>query len=601
MMGGAIATLMKPDRDHPLYLPFATALRDKLRGGYNVSKLQADLLAGITVGIVAVPLAMALAIGSGVPPQYGLYTAIVAGLLIALAGGSRFSVSGPTAAFIVILHPIAEQYGLGGLVTAGFMAGIMLIGMGVARMGKLIQFIPYPVTTGFTTGIAVVIASLQFKDFFGLQLAAQPEHFLERLWLVVQALPGAHLPDLQIGGLTLVLLIYWPRLKTGFPAPLMGIVAATVLAWLLGRFVEGFEVATIASRFSYAGSDGQPMPGIPPFLPHFVPPWRLPGPDGQPLGLSLGLIEDLLGPAMAIAMLGAIESLLCAVVADGMTGTKHDPDAELIGQGIGNVVGPLFGGIPATGALARTAANIRAGARGPLAAVFHALFILLVLLALAPLLGYLPMAALAALLLLVAWNMSELKHFRHILKIAPGSDILVLLVCFGLTVIFDMVIAIGVGVVLAALLFMNRMAELTGGKHVEADHPHLESPLPEGVRLYEISGSLFFGAAEKAMSALHDIGARPRAVIIDIEGVTVMDVSGLVELDAAIDRLQSDGILVAVAGVHGQPALLMRRAGLRNIPGKLLLSASLAQALARVRYYLGESSTGRRLVADRLT
>jgi SulP family sulfate permease len=288
------------------------------------------------------------------------------------------------------------------------------------------------------------------------------------------------------------------------------------------------------------------------------------------------------------------------VVADGMTGTKHDPDAELIGQGIGNVVGPFFGGIAATGALARTAANIRAGARGPLAAVFHALFILLVLLALAPLLGYLPMAALAALLLLVAWNMSELKHFRHIFQVAPGSDILVLLVCFGLTVVFDMVIAIGVGVVLAALLFMNRMAELTGGKHVEADHPHLESPLPEGVRLYEVSGSLFFGAAEKAMSALHDIGARPRAVIIDIEAVTVMDMSGLVALDSAIERLRGDGILVAVAGVHGQPALLMRRAGLRNIPGKLLLSASLAQALARVRHYLGESSTGQPWLTEKI-
>ncbi|MFO1422711.1 MAG: C4-dicarboxylic acid transporter DauA [Candidatus Competibacteraceae bacterium] len=591
---------MKPDREHPLYLPFATALRDKLRGGYNLSKLQADLLAGITVGIVAVPLAMALAIGSGVPPQYGLYTAIVAGLLIALTGGSRFSVSGPTAAFIVILHPIAEKYGLGGLVTASFMAGIMLIGMGVGRMGKLIQFIPYPVTTGFTTGIAVVIASLQFKDFFGLQLAAQPEHFLERLWLVGQALSGAHLPDFLIGALTLALLLAWPRLKTGFPAPLVGIVAATALAWLLTRFVDGFEVATIASRFSYV-QGGETLPGIPPFLPHFALPWQLPGPDGQPLGVSLGLVKDLLGPAMAIAMLGAIESLLCAVVADGMTGTKHDPDAELIGQGIGNVVAPFFGGIAATGALARTAANIRAGARGPLAAVFHALFILLVLLALAPLLGYLPMAALAALLLLVAWNMSELKHFRHILKIAPGSDILVLLVCFGLTVIFDMVIAIGVGVVLAALLFMNRMAELTGGKQVEADHPHLESPLPEGVRVYEVSGSLFFGAAEKAMSALHDIGAQPRAVVIDIEGVTVMDVSGLVALDSAIERLRADSILVAVAGVHGQPALLMRRAGLRNIPGKLLLSASLAQALMRVRHYLGESSTGQPVLTEKIT
>ncbi len=579
---------MKPDREHPLYLPFATALRDKLRGGYDLRKLQADLLAGITVGIVAVPLAMALAIGSGAPPQYGLYTAIVAGLLIALTGGSRFSVSGPTAAFIVILHPIAEKYGLGGLVTAGFMAGIMLITLGVARMGKLIQFIPYPVTTGFTTGIAVVIASLQLKDFFGLPLAVQPEHFLQRIWLAGQALPGLHTPDLLIGVATLALLLLWPRLKTGLPAPLIGMVVATVLAWLLSHAIAGFEVATIASRFSYI-QNGQTLPGIPPFLPRFVLPWQLPGPDGQPLGLSLGLIQELLGPAMAIALLGAIESLLCAVVADGMTGTKHDPDAELIGQGIGNVVGPFFGGIAATGALARTAANIRAGARSPLAAVFHALFILLVLLALAPLLGYLPMAALAALLLLVAWNMSEIKHFRHILKVAPGSDILVLLVCFGLTVIFDMVVAISVGVVLAALLFMSRMAELTGGRHVAEDHPHLESPLPDGVRLYEVSGSLFFGAAEKAMRALHDIGARPRAVIINIEGVTIMDVSGLVALDSAIERLRADHVLVAVAGVHGQPALLLRRAGLRNVPGQLLLSTSLPQALARVRHYLGET------------
>jgi len=590
---------MKPDQHHPLYFPFATALRDKLRGGYNLNKLQADVLAGITVGIVAVPLTMALAIGSGVAPQYGLYTAIVAGLLIALTGGSRFSVSGPTAAFIVILHPIAEKYGLGGLVTAGFMAGIMLITMGVARMGKLIQFIPYPVTTGFATGSAVVIVSLQFRDFFGLQLAVQPDHFFDRVWRVGQALPGFHPPDLLIGAATLAVLLLWSRLKTGLPAPLIGIITGTVLAWLLTRWVEGFEVATIASRFSYV-KEGQTLAGIPPFLPHLTLPWQLPGPNGQPLGLSLGLIEELLGPAMAIALLGAIKSLLCAVVADGMTGTKHDPDAELIGQGIGNVVAPFFGGIAATGALARTVSNIRAGARSPLAAVFQALFILLVLLAMTPLLGYLPMAALAALLLQGAWNMSELKHFRHILKIAPGSDILVLLVCFGLTVIFNMVVAISVGVVLAALLFINRIAELTGGRHIDADHLHLESPLPDGVRLYEVSGSLFFGAAEKAMSALHDIGARPRAVIINIEGVTIMDVSGLVALDSAIERLRVDNILVAVAGVHGQPALLMRRAGLHNIPGKLLLSASLPQALMRVRHYLGESATGQRLVTDSL-
>ena len=590
---------MKPDRQHPLYLPFATALRDKLRGGYNLSKLRADLLAGVTVGIVAVPLTMALAIGSGVPPQYGLYTAIVAGLLIALTGGSRFSVSGPTAAFIIILHPIAEKYGLGGLLTAGWMAGIMLIAMGVARMGKLIQFIPYPVTTGFAAGSAVVIVSLQFKDFFGLQLAAQPDRFLDRIGLISQALPGFHGPDLLIGAATLAVLLLWPRLKTSLPAPLIGMVAGTALAWLLSRFVAGFEVATIASRFNYV-QGGQTLAGIPPFLPHLTLPWQLPGPNGQPLGLSLGLIEELLGPAMAIALIGAIKALLCAVVADGMTGTKQDPDAELIGQGIGNVVAPFFGGIAATGALARTVSNIRAGARSPLAAVLQALFILLVLLAMAPLLGHLPMAALAALLLQGAWNMSERQHFRHIFRVAPGSDILVLLVCFGLTVIFNMVIAISIGVVLAALLFMSRMAELTGGKHIEADHPRLESPLPEGVRLYEVSGSLFFGAAGKAMSALHDIGARPRAVIINIEGVTIMDVSGLVALDSAIERLRSDGVLVAVAGVHGQPALLLRRAGLRNIPGKLLLSASLPQALMRVRNTLGESATGQPLLTDRI-
>ena len=587
---------MKPDRQHPLYLPFATALRDKLRGGYSLSKLRADLLAAVTVGTVAVPLTMALAIGSGVAPHYGLYTAIVAGLLIALTGGSRFSVSGPTAAFIVILHPVAEKYGLGGLVTAGLMAGIMLITMGIARMGRLIQFIPYPVTTGFAAGSAVVIVSLQLKDFFGLHLAAQPDHFLDRLWLTGQALPSFHAPDLVIGAVTLTVLLRWPRLKTGLPAPLIGMIAGTALAWLLGRFVTGFEVATIASRFNYV-QDGQTLAGIPPFLPHLALPWQLPGPNGQPLGLSLGLIESLLGPAMAIALIGAIKALLCAVVADGMTGTKHDPDAELIGQGIGNMVAPFFGGIAATGALARTVSNIRAGACSPLAAVGQAGFILLVLVAMAPLLGHLPMAALAALLLQGAWNMSERRHVRHILRVAPGSDILVLLVCFGLTVIFNMVIAVSVGVVLAALLFMSRMAELTGGKHIEADHPRLESPLPEGVRLYEVSGSLFFGAAEKAMSALHNISAQPRAVIINIADVTIMDVSGLVALDTAIERLRKDGILVAVAGVHGQPALLMRRAGLRNIPGKLLLSASLPQALMRVRNALGESPAG----LDRLT
>ncbi|TCO83334.1 SulP family sulfate permease [Plasticicumulans lactativorans] len=579
-------------------IPFATALRETLARGYRGGDLRADALAGLTVGIVAVPLAMALAIGSGVPPQYGLYTSIVAGVLIALTGGARYNVSGPTAAFIVILLPIATRYGVGGLVTASCLAGVMLLLMGLARMGRLIQFIPYPVTTGFTAGIGVVIASLQFKDFFGLSLPHAPESFLERVHLVVQALPGAHLPDLLIGAATLAVLVLWPRLRTPIPQHLAALAIGTVLAWGLTHSISGFEVATIASRFSFTVG-GQTHAGVPAILPQFVLPWSLPGADGAAVGLSLAMIEALIGPAMAIALLGAIESLLCAVVADGMTGTKHDPDAELVGQGIGNIVAPFFGGIAATGALARTATNIRAGARSPLAAVIHAAFILLVLLALAPLLGYLPMASLAALLLLVAWNMSEAKHFVRIMQIAPKSDVAVLLVCFGLTVIFDMVIAVSVGVVLAALLFMNRMAAFAGGTLFDGtEHPGLDAPLPNGVRLYAVAGPLFFGAAEKAMSTLHAIDEHCRAVILDLEDVPVMDMTGLVSLDSAITRLRKDGVFVAIAGIRAQPAAVLARSGIRERPGELIIQSNLRTAVNRVRQHLGEPGTEKPRITD---
>lgn len=575
-------------------VPFATALRETLRRGYRVADLRADLLAGITVGIVAVPLAMALAIGAGVPPQYGLYTTIVAGLLIAICGGARFSVSGPTAAFIVILHPIAAQFGMGGLVLASLLSGLMLLSMGLARMGRLIQFIPYPVTTGFTAGIGVVIASLQFKDFFGLTLAHSPESFFERMQAVVAALPGFHGPDLLIGVLTLAVLLLWPRLRTPIPQHLAALAIATLLAWGLSQTVDGFQVATIASRFSYS-LDGVLHGGIPPLPPQFVWPWQLPGPDGAPLGLSLGVIKELIGPAMAIALLGAIESLLCAVVADGMTGTKHNPDAELVGQGIGNIVAPLFGGIAATGAIARTATNIRAGGRSPLAGIIHAVFVLLVVLVLAPLLGYLPMSALAALLLLVAWNMSELKHFAHILRAAPRSDIVVLLVCFSLTVVFDMVIAVGVGVVLAAILFMDRMAAFAGTRLTGEELHEFDEMLPARTRLYEVAGPLFFGAAEKAMAALHQIDDHCEVVILDLAAVPVIDMTGLVALDSAIARLHADGICVALAGVQGQPAEALRKAGIEEIPGRLLIEAKLATAIWRVRRHLGLDDADTRL------
>src|SRR5947208_67204 len=386
-----------------------TALRASLRHGYSTKDLRSDLLAGVVVGIVALPLSMALAVASGVAPQHGLYTAIVAGAVIAALGGSMVQVCGPTAAFVVLLAPISARFGLGGLLLAGLLAGVLLVIMGAARLGGLIQFVPYPVTTGFTAGIAVVIATRQLNDFLGLTVARRPEHYLEKVGALTQALPTLRWPDLAIGLFTLGVLILWPRITRKVPGPLIALGLGGILAALLSRWMSGFEVATILSRFK---------DGIPQLPPQPVLPWNLPGPDGKPLVLSFDLLRELAPSAFAIAMLGAIESLLSAVVADGMTGGSHDPDAELMAQGTGNLLAPFFGGIAATGAIARTATNVRSGARSPLAAVFHALFVLSAVLLLAPLLGYVPMAGLAALLLLVAWNMSDAAGFLRLVRTA---------------------------------------------------------------------------------------------------------------------------------------------------------------------------------------
>jgi SulP family sulfate permease len=469
MSGQSIA----PDAATGKSLPrLAEALRESFRDGYTARDLRADAAAGIVVGIVALPLSMALAIACGVPPQYGLYTAMVGGGLIALCGGSRVNVSGPTAAFVVILAPIAVQFGLGGLLVASMMAGVILVLMGMARLGRLIEFVPHPVTTGFTSGIAVVIATLQLKDFLGLTVPHMPEQYLERVAALARALPTLHWPDLAIGLLTFGLLVAWPKFNGRIPAPLVALSAAGLLAWAAHSAAPQFEVATINDRFSYI-VEGRELRGIPNAPPSFALPWNQPGPDGQPLGMSLDLLRSLGLPALAIAMLGAIESLLCAVVADGMTGYKHDPDAELVAQGIGNIVAPLFGGFAATAAIARTATGIRAGSRSPIAAMMHAVFVLLGMVMLAPLLGHLPMAALAALLVLVAWRMSEIRHFTHILHVAPRSDILILMTCFLLTVVFDMVVSVTAGVMLAALLFMKEMSELSQVALMTGKHPQL--------------------------------------------------------------------------------------------------------------------------------
>lgn len=554
----------------------ATALIATFRNGYGPSDLRSDLLAGMVVGIVALPLSMALAVASGVAPQHGLYTAIIAGGVIAALGGSMVQVSGPTAAFVVLLAPISAKFGLGGLVLATLMAGVLLMILGAARLGSLIQFVPYPVTTGFTAGIAVVIATLQLKDFLGLTVAEMPEEYVGRVGALARALPTLRWQDLSIGIFTLALLLLWPRLTRKIPAPLVALSLGGVLAALLARWVPGFEVATIASRFK----DG--IPQLPP-LP--VLPWNLPGPTGEPLGLSFGLIRELVPSAFAIAMLGAIESLLSAVVADGMTGGSHDPDAELMAQGTGNIIAPFFGGIAATGALARTATNIRSGARSPLAAIFHSLFVLLAVLLLAPVLNYLPMASLAALLLIVAWNMSEAKHFLHALRVAPRSDVVVLLTCFGLTVIFDMVVSVTVGVLLAALLFMRRMAEVSGSRLVD-QHPIAQGGLPRDVLVYEVSGPLFFGAAQRAMSAFHRTAISGVSVLVmDLSSVPAIDATGLVSLESAIERLNALGIFVILGGVQSQPLKVLARAGWRDRKRRVAVFRSMDRAfrLARER------------------
>jgi sulfate permease, SulP family len=552
-------------------------LRQRLKEGYTKADVRADVMAGLVVGVVALPLSMALGIASGVAPQNALYTAIIAGIVCALLGGTRMQVTGPTAAFVALLVPIVTRFGLAGLLVAGMMAGVIQFGLGVARMGRLMTYIPHPVTTGFTAGIAVVLATMQVKDVLGLDLARAPDSYIDRWQLFWQARHTASGWELLIAGFTMAVLVLVPRFLKKVPAPLVGLVAASVLALVLGRVVEGFQVDTIGSRFvSTVG--GHAVSGIPPRPPLPVWPWAMPGPGGAPFVLDFATLQALLPSAFAVAMLGAIESLLAAVVSDGLSGTRHDPNAELMALGIGNMLCPFFGGIAATGALARTATNIRAGARSPLAAVFHSVFILACTVSLAPLVSYLPMAALAALLLLVARNMAETRHFMHLVRVAPRSDTIVLLVCFGLTVLFDMVLAVTVGVMLAALLFMRRMAEITNARLDTGTMASME--LPKGVLLYEIAGPLFFGAAQKAMSVLDSLKVRAGVVILYMAQVPVMDATGLVALETLLAKLRRSGHKVILAGLNRQVRGILGRAGIRREPGHLAFAPDLDSALS---------------------
>lgn len=535
------------------------ALESWKAGLFGRHHLMRNVGAGLVVGVVALPLAMAFAIASGARPEQGIYTGIVAGLLAALFGSSRVSISGPTGAFIVILAGITAKYGIDGLQIATLMAGLILLAMGLVKLGGIIRFIPTPVITGFTAGIAVIIFVGQWKDFFGLAPAASGQHFHEKLAALVEALPGLHLPTTLLALAALAIVVVLPRVVRRVPSPLVAMLAVT-LAQVYWQF-DG--VATIGSAFG----------GIPSGLPEV----RLPE-------VTFARVLELLGPAITIAMLGAIESLLCAVVADGMIGTRHNPNQELVGQGVANLAAPLFGGFAATGAIARTATNIRNGGNSPLAGIVHALFLLAVIVALAPMAAHIPLAALAAILFVVAWNMSEARHFADLLRHAPVNDKALLLITFLLTVFADLVIAVNVGVLLAALLFMKRMSETVTieGESDTSLASVCPVGVPKGVQIYSIDGPLFFGAAatfERTLAGLHD---DTRVLILRLGQVPIIDATAMQALADMTRHFQQRGVKVLLCEANARINDKLANFGLLDRVGQADARIGLLDVLATV-------------------
>lgn len=534
-----------------------------------------NLVAGVVVGVVALPLAMVFAIASGAKPEQGLYTAIIAGLLVSALGGSRMQIAGPTGAFVVILSGITAKYGIGGLQVATLMAGFMLLLMGFAKMGQVIKFIPAPVIVGFTTGIAIIIWVGQWKDFFGLP-PVEGEHFHEKLLHLIESLPHLHLATTGLALLSLLIVIFWSRsTRLGrLPGPLVAMVVATVL-----QAIFHFEgVVTIGSAFG----------GIPQGLPTFSMP-----------SVTTSQFVELIGPAFTIAMLGAIESLLSAVVADGMANTKHDSNQELIGQGVANVVVPLFGGFAATGAIARTATNIRNGATSPLAGIVHAITLVLIVLFLAPLASNIPLAALAAILFVVAYNMSEIKHFIQMVKRAPKADVLILLITFLLTVFTDLVVAVNIGVILAMLHFLRRMAasvevqRLTEGEVAAALVQDSGVKLPAGLLVYRIDGPFFFGAVDNFEWALAQSLTDQRILVILLRRVPFMDITGINVLEKTTRRLLESGVRVVLCEANARVKTKLEKAGILDMIGAENYYDSFTTAIERAEAALSPNSATR--------
>lgn len=526
--------------------------------GYTRAQFAKDLVAGIIVAIIALPLSIALAIASGVNPEQGLYTGVIAGFFISFLGGSRVQIGGPTAAFVVIIYGIVSQYGMSGLATATFLAGLMMVVMGLLKFGNLISFIPKTITVGFTLGIAIGILVGQLKDFLGLSMGAVPAEFTDKLVAYAQHLNTIHLPTLLIGLLALSIQIFWPRVSQKIPGSLVAIFVTTAIVQL-----AHLSVPTIGDLYTIKAG-----------LPTFSMP-----------NISLSLVRQLLSPAFTIAILASIESLLSCVVSDGMIGSRHRSNAELVGQGVGNMMSALFGGIPATGAIARTAANVKNGGRTPIAGMTHALVLLLILLFLMPYASLIPMSCLAAILIMVAYNMSGWRTFVYMLRTAPKSDIVVLVTTLLLTVFFDLVVAIEFGMVLAAFLFLKRMSDIAEVRQWvdEADNENTDAldlkVVPKNTVVYEVFGSLFFGTTNDFLDISYEEGKN--ALILRMRNVPAMDISGLDALEEIRETCQQRGMTLILSHVNPQPFRVMKKAGFLEKIGEKNICPNIDASLKR--------------------
>ncbi len=569
------------DRSHLTSIRFASALISSCwQERYTSRRFGHDVVAGLTVGLISIPLSMALSIAIGLPPQYGLYTGIVAGLVIALTGGSRLSVSGPTAAFVVVLQPIVAEFGLGGLLFVSWLAGLILMFLALVRFGQFIEYIPTAVTQGFITGIAVILAVLQIKDFFGLPLTHLPSDFVEKIGLLLRSLDQLHWPSMLVGTLTLLALIAWPARWAKIPKHLPAVLLGLATALLLDRL--GYPVATIASEFSFNAGNGQLGHGIPPMLPQWGLPWQLPLANGHQI-MYTDTLRSFFIAACTIAVLGAIESLLSAVTLDQLTQQRHNSNGELLGQGLGNLAAPLFGGFAASASLSRSLANYSAGATSPVAAVIHALVLVLAILVLAPVLNWLPMPAMAALLLLVAWEISGIKRIRQLFRREAHEERLVFLVCLSLTVLFDMVVAISVGIVMAALMFMRQVAAMTRVTNVSKQRKLVgDQPIPTDWKIIKISGPLFFAAADRVFDELLEHSQGCRGVLLYMDAVSVLDSGGLRAMLRFVEQLNHRNIEVLVADLQFQPLKTLVRAQIQPITGQLAFFSQLSDALSHI-------------------